>query len=232
MRIFRLVSCLMLLVPGMALAETLYVRAQPSVALLSSPALEATVTRRLTPGDSISVLSRDTGYVQVQTADGTQGWLRESDVTDTVPPAQRVAALEQETAGLQRQLAAAQNSLRSTQAELRQARQAAETARDAGQGKAADLESENLALQETLATRQQEIDRLQQRVAELEMAQEASRLLTATRPTVSESIARRYSAREMLAFAGSGVLLAMLGMWAGSSASRRRLRRRYNGLEL
>lgn len=232
MRKIWLISWLALLLPGAALAETLYVRAQPSIALVSSPALEATVIRRLTPGDSVSVLARDGGFAQVQTADGAQGWLREADLTATVPPTQRVTALEQEVAELQRQLTTAQSGLRSAQAELRQARQAAETARNAGQGKAADLESENLTLQETLNARQQEIDRLQQRVAELEMAQEASRLLTTARPAMTETIARRYSPSELLAMAGFGIALALLGLWAGTSASRRRLRRRYHGLEL
>lgn len=232
MRIFWLMNCLALLLPGVALAETMYLRAQPSVALLSSPALEAPVTRRLTPGDSVSVLLRENGFAQVQTGDGAQGWLREADLTSTAPPAQRVAALEQENAELLRQLTASRNSLRNAQAELRQVRQSAEAVREAGQGKATDLETENAALQAALALRQQDMEKLQRRLTELEMAEEARRLLTTARPAISETLIRRYSTPELLAVAAFGGLLALLGLWTGMRASRRRLRRRYHGLEL
>ena len=91
-----------------AAVETLYVKAQPSVALTAAPAPDAVTVRRLTPGDALTVVGRQPGFVNVQLADGVQGWLRDADVTNTAPPAQRVATLEQESAELRRQLAAAQ----------------------------------------------------------------------------------------------------------------------------
>jgi hypothetical protein len=226
----------LLLNSAQAAVETLYVQAQPVVALTSTPSPDAVIVRRLTPGDPLIVVGRQPGFVHVQLADGVQGWLRDSDVTAAAPPIQRIAVLERENTQLRQQLATAQDELRGAQARLRQAQQAATTARESGAGEAAALETERDSLRARLATREVEVTQLQTRVAELEMAQQmaqdAARLL-ATRETHNPgSDAARFSRNELIGAAAVALGLALSGAWFGMSAARRRLRQRYHGLDL
>lgn len=230
--------CLALLLSAavQAAPETVYVRALPSVPLLSSPSADAIVVRRLTPGDALVVVGRQPGYVNVQLADAVQGWLQESNITTSAPPAARVTELEQALADGRAALATAQTQLTATQAQLRQAQQAASAARTSGAGRAEALEAENEQLRSQLAAAETELAGLRARVAELEMAQQmsqdAARLLAARKPVSADAPARRFTVGEIALAAGAVAILALLTGWLGYGSARRRLRQRYHGLDL
>ena len=233
MRIWIGILLVLLLAPAAQSAEeTLYVRAQPSVAVLSTPAAEAAIVRRLTPGDSVAVLGRQAGFVHVRINDTTQGWMRETDLTAVAPPAQRVAQLEGQVDELRQQRDAAQASLRRAQGELQQAQQAVAAARDSGANETSALQTQRDALQQSLAASEAELASLRTRVAELEMAREAAELLAEQQPAATDFSQQRFSRTELAIAAVAALLLAFAGMWLGRSSSRRRLRQRYHGLEL
>jgi len=212
--------------------ETLYVRAQPSVALLSAPAADAVITHRLAPGDAVTVLGREAGFVNVQTGGDILGWMRETDLTAVVPAAQSVGQLENQAGELRRQLAAAQNALRTAQAELQQARQAAAAARSSGTNETAALTAERDALRQALDASSAELEPLRTRLAELEMAQDAAQLLAQRQPAGHRVMQNRFSPKELAITGIIAALLLLSGVWLGISTSRRRLRQRYHGLDL
>lgn len=213
-------------------AEALYVRAQPTVPLLVSPSPEAVVVRRLAPGDPLGVLGRENGFVNVQTADGVTGWMRETELTAIAPPAARVAELERELASLRSQLAETQSALQNAQARLRQAQLAANDARASEADELAALTAERDRLQQTLAERDTALQALHNRVAELEMAREAARLLAEQRGREPSGISSARTPLELGLAGAAGLGLALLGAWFGNAIARRRLRHRYHGLEL
>ena len=226
-------SGLMLVVPNLHAAdETLYVRAQASVGLFTTPAADAVITRRLTPGDPVTVINRQGGFVNVEVESGVQGWLRETDLTAVAPASRQVTELETQVENLRQQLAAAQADLRTAQNELRQARNAASAASSSESGEIAALTTERDRLAAELETTRAEVVTLRERVTELEMAQSAARLLAEHQPAAASLKGRRYSAAELAAAGVAALLLALLGTWFGTASARRRLRRRYHGLEL
>lgn len=211
--------------------EVLYVRAQAAIPLLSGPAAEAVVLRRLAPGDRLTVVSRQPGFVEVAMPDGASGWMRETDVTAVAPPAVRVSSLETEVDQLRRELATAQANLRNAQGELQQARAAANSARTAGAGEIDVLRAERDRLQQALDARNLEFTQLTARVAELEMAQQAARLL-AERKTAAPADRLHLPAMQWALAVLAAFALVLLGAWYGRANARRRLRQRYHGLEL
>lgn len=227
---------LLLMPVAQAAVETAYVRAQPAVPLFSTPSADAVVIRQLTPGDALVVLARQPGFVNVQLADGVQGWVRDTDQTASAPGGARVAALEEETVRLGADLATARSELATAQARLRQAQQATASARDSGADQAAALQAERDRLQEQLAAAETSLGRLRNRVAELEMAQQmnqdAARLLASRQPEEAGGSAARFAARDIAVAAILAVGIALLGAWFGMLNARRRLSRRYHGLEL
>ena len=233
MRILPAILAIALLLPSTSWSaeETLYLRTQPSIPLLSSTAADATVLRRLAPGEAARVLGRQAGFVNVDVA-GARGWLRETDLTAIPPPGVRVAELEGQVDKLGSELAASQAALRAAEAEARQARATASAARNAGADEAAGLAEERDALQQALSTSQAELAALRTQLAELEMAQDAQRLLAQQQPTTAPGAKTRFSLNELALGAAIGLLLAVFGAWLGTANARRRLRRRYHGLEL
>lgn len=215
--------------------ETLYVRIEPSVALLAMPSDTATPAGELAPGDAVTVLGRQAGFVNVR-AGGVQGWLRETELTSVAPPAARVAELEQELSRLRAELATARDALDAAEARLRQAREAAANARASGADASAALQAENTALREQLAAAGNEVSRLKARLAEIEtnreVAREAAQLLAAQQPAEGSIESPRFSRVEIGAGLAAAIGLPLLGVWFGISIARRRLRRRYHGLEL
>lgn len=216
--------------------ETLYLRAQPSTALLATPAATAAAIRQLTPGDAVTVLGREAGFVNVQAADGVQGWLRETDLTSVAPAAMRVAELEREAARLREDLAGARDSLEATEARLRQARQATASARENGADESAALEAETADLRAKLAVATDEIARLEAQLTQIatdrQAAREAAELLAARQPAEDSLDASRFSNIELAVGAAAALGLALLGVWFGTATARRKMRRRYHGLEL
>lgn len=225
---------LMLSATVSAADETLYVRAQPSVGLFTTPAADAVIVRQLTPGDPVTVINRQGGFVNVRVDSGVEGWLRETDLTAVVPATRRVGELEAEVNDLRRQLAAAQSTLRTTQNELRQARNVASAASDSESEQIGTLTAERGRLEAELATAQAEAEAvaLQERVTELEMAQSAARLLAERQPATNSLAGNRYSTSELAIAGFAALVLTLLGTWLGTASARRRLRRRYHGLEL
>lgn len=215
-----------------AAEEALYVRAQATIAVLSTPAADATIVRRLAPGDSVGVLGREGGFVHVQINETTQGWMRETDLTAVAPPAQRIAELEGQADELRQQRDAAQASLRRAQADLQQARQSIAAAQDSGADEAAQLLAERDALQQSLTASTAELSELRARNAEQEMARQAAELIAEQQPASTNFSEQRFSRVELAIAAAAALLLAFAGIWIGTSASRRRLRQRYHGLEL
>lgn len=212
--------------------EALYVRAQPSVAVLSTPAADASIVRRLSPGDQVALLGREAGFVNVQINETTQGWMRETDLTAVAPATQRVSQLESQLDELRRQRDAAQASLRRTQTELQQAQQTVAAARTSGASEATALQAERDNLQQSLAARDAELAQLRTRVSELEMAREAAELLAEQQPVTPNFGQQRFSRTDLAVVASTALLLTLGGVWFGMSSSRRRLRQRYHGLEL
>lgn len=219
-----------------AATETLYLRAQASIPLLATPSATAVAVRQMTPGDAVTVLGRQAGFVNVQAADGVQGWLRETDLTAVAPPTARVAELEREADRLRGELASTQDSLDAAEGRLRQARQAAASARESGADQSATLQAENTGLREQLATAADEISRLETRLTEIETAQrvarESAELLASRQPPEESLVSSRFSNLELIAGAAAALGLVLFGVWFGTASARRRLRRRYHGLEL
>lgn len=219
-----------------ATPEILYLRAQPSIPLFPAPSATAVPVRQMTPGVAVTVLGREAGFVNVRAPDGVQGWLRETDLTGVAPPGARVPELEREAARLRGDLAAAQEALRASEARLRQARQATASARESGADASAALEAENTALREQLAAANAEAAQIRARLAQIETEREAAReaaaLLAARQPPADSSGIARFSGIELAAGAGGAIGVALLGAWLGAVTARRRLRRRYHGLEL
>lgn len=218
-----------------AAEETLYVRTQPSVGLFTTPAADAVIVRRLTPGDPVTVITRQDGFVNVRAGAGIEGWLRETDLTAVVPATQRVGQLETEVNNLRQQLATAQSTLRTTQAELRQAKNAAAAASAANASESDEiriLTAERDRLEAELTTSRAEAVALQERASELQMAQSAARLLAEQQPATRSLAGNRYSTSELAAAGFAALVLTLLGTWLGTVSARRRLRRRYHGLEL
>lgn len=216
--------------------ETLYVHAAPSVPLLATPSPTAVVIRELAPGDALTVVGREAGFVNVQAADGIRGWLSETDLSATPPPAARVAELEQEVSRLGAELAAAKQALATSETRLRQARQAAAGARESGAEAATALQGENAALREDLARALADAEALESRLAAIEAdrqaALDAAELLAATQPPDDTRTGATALTRQVAAGLGMAILLTLLGAWLGHARARRRLRRRYHGLEL
>lgn len=238
MRVFPLLLCLGLLCLGLAMPgplhaaeETLYVRARPSVPLLPAPNATAVPSRQLTPGQAVAVLGRETGFVNVRLQDGGTGWLEEADLTGVVPAAARLAAAEQQIASLERQLGEARNAAADIQARLRRAERNTLAARESGADEVAALAAERDRLQAALKTRDNELAELGRKLSQLEMAREAARLLAAQQVEAA-TVARSYSMLEIVSAAGAAAALTLLGLWLGASGTRRRIRRRFNGLEL
>lgn len=232
MRAFLVLICLGLAAfVANAADETLYVRARPVVPLLAAPQAAAAPVRQLPPGEAVTVLGRSAGFVNVRLADGTLGWLQETDLSAAVPASQRLVQLEGDNARLQQELAAAKAAARRAEERQRQAEAAVASARADGADTTAELVAERDRLAGQLAARDAELTELTSQLAELEMAQEATKLLAAQR---AESAAQgpELSARQAVVLGATGLALAVLAAWAGASNARRRIRRRYHGIEL
>lgn len=218
--------------PEQPAVEILFVRPQPSVPMLSTPAANGIVVRQLSPGDRVTVLGRQAGFVNVQAADGVQGWLGETALTRAAPPAARVTELEQDLEQLRGELAAAQGRLRTTQARLRQAEESAAAARASGSDRSAQLEAANRDLQSALDAATARAQRLEADAAQLRLAQQAAQLLAARQPTGAALESSRFSRAELASAAAAALALVLAGAWFGAARTRRRLRQRYHGMEL
>lgn len=131
-------------ITAIAQAETLYVSDQLQITLRTGPSTSYKVERMLTSGAPLQVLQADpgSGYTQVQTADGTQGWVLTRFLMNM--PSARA------------QLAAAQKKA------ARLAQQAHQQA-----GAVGNLKSQNQTLTQEVATLKEQNGRLTQQLAQI-----------------------------------------------------------------
>jgi SH3 domain protein len=92
-------------VSAVAQAETQYVSDQLQVTLRTGTSTSHSIVRMLTSGTPLQVLQTDpqTGYTQVQTADGTQGWVLTRFLMDHPSARDQLAAAQKKLAQLQQQ---------------------------------------------------------------------------------------------------------------------------------
>lgn len=206
--------------------------------LLAAPAPDALAAGQVSPGDRVTVLERQAGFVNVQAGDGTQGWLAEDHLTVSPPADIRVAELEEENSGLQEQLSQLNEQINQLRTQLNRAQSQArnaETALNSAQNNSgeriAELEAANGKLKKSMLGAEAETQALLERVAQLEMAQGASRLLAESQNAVDES-RHVWDWQATGVASGIGIALLLIGGIGGAQWNVRRLRRRYHGLEL
>ena len=130
--------CLLFL-SSLAQADTRYVTDEFEITLRSGPSSTHTIQRMLKSGASLTVLERDeeTGYSQVQTPGGTEGWVLNRYLM-------REPAARSQLESLSRELA------KVTEGSLRVRVNAIKTTHDDGTKRIAALERENKSLQDEL----------------------------------------------------------------------------------
>jgi SH3 domain protein len=81
-----------------ARAETAWVKDELRLNLRSGPTLEYRIKGFIKTGDSVTILSRREGWVQVRTAESGDGWVEDGFLSAEPPAAMRLARMETETA--------------------------------------------------------------------------------------------------------------------------------------
>lgn len=141
---------LLILLPGAAAAETVYVTDQLRLSLYDAPGDQSEVIRFLTSGEALEALGEDGPYMRVRTSKGEEGW------------AKRAFLVKEKTAALL--LADARRQLASAEGELERAR-----ASESGRGDALkDLKTQVETLNADLKVALEERDASRERVVELE----------------------------------------------------------------
>jgi SH3 domain protein len=140
----RLVFLLLCLcAAGQVLAETKYVTDQVQITLRKGESTRHKIIRMLPSGTAVEVLSTnsDTGYVKIQTADGTTGYVLSHQLIDEPIARERVAEMEAKLEELRQ----APDQLASKLAELQDAHESLQADHE-------DLRVEKDRLEEELAT--------------------------------------------------------------------------------
>ena len=94
----------LLLIPLMGLAETVYVIDVIRVGLRPDQKSNSKPLDVVPSGTPLEVISRENKFVKARSPDGIVGWIADGWVTSEEPPRQRLAALEAEHARLQDEL--------------------------------------------------------------------------------------------------------------------------------
>lgn len=85
----------LLLAPfAIAAAETAYVSDKLVVGVYATASSEGDRLTQLSTGDSVEVLARDPEYTQVRLADGREGWIKSSYLSNDAPAAAKLASLQ------------------------------------------------------------------------------------------------------------------------------------------
>lgn len=109
---FWLVLLLMCPLIASAANETKYVSDHLVITLRTGQGNQFQIIKTLSSGDALTVLQQtQTGYTQVQTSDGTTGWVRTQYLSDTPPAAVKLAKAEDKLAKLQDKLGKTQQAL-------------------------------------------------------------------------------------------------------------------------
>ena len=96
MKMRSLALALILAPLAAALADTAYVSDKLVIGVYATASTEGERLAQLSTGDSVEVLSRELEYAQVRLADGREGWIKNSYLSDEAPAATRIAALQSE----------------------------------------------------------------------------------------------------------------------------------------
>ena len=113
---------LTLLLPVTAIAGTRYVTDHLVITLRTGQGNQYAIIKTLPSGTLLTILQEtDTGYTQVRTKDGTEGWVRTQYLSDDPPAAEELAKAQDKLAKLQDKLTKAQaelNDLRKQKSQL------------------------------------------------------------------------------------------------------------------
>ena len=118
-------ACLAWLSP--ASGETLYIVERMEVPVFSAASLDGERVASVQSADAVELIGREGAAAHVRLADGTEGWVGDSLLTDAKPAAARIEALTAENQRLQAAQRAASGSaselktLQNTNAELKSA---------------------------------------------------------------------------------------------------------------
>jgi len=188
MLVKRLIVMLLLCaVAGLAQAETRYVSDQLEITLRTGTSTSHSIVKMLKSGTPLQVLQTDpnTGYTQVRTPDGTEGWVLSRFLMDSPAARDQLAAAQKKVAELNlqdRKATNAYNELKSRNQDLTDqvnklkekngqiAQQLSEIRRTASNALAIDsenkeLKSKLLSLQRDLQSVRQENESLKDRTA-------------------------------------------------------------------
>jgi SH3 domain protein len=93
---------LLLLVPVTGMAATKYVSDQLVITLRTGQGNQFQIIKTLPSGTLLTILQEtNTGYTQVRTADGTEGWVRTQYLSEDPPAAEELAKTQDKLAKLQ-----------------------------------------------------------------------------------------------------------------------------------
>ncbi len=90
----------LLLLPFLALAETMYISDNLRVGVRPEPDSRQPPVNVVTTGQRLEVLERRDGFLRIRTAEGVEGWIKEVYAVAEQPAAQRLRALEKTHAEL------------------------------------------------------------------------------------------------------------------------------------
>lgn len=210
--------------------ETRYVAKQASVALLATPSPEAVILARLVPDEPVTLLGESTGYLNVRTVSGMEGWLNETAVTAEVPAGERLEDARTRIAELEGSIENLQRQLRNAQAQARQASTALDNRQQDAQ---AEVERLQAALQQAQAEASELRDRnnvLEADIADYELAEQSRQLLARARPVDQDD--SYLSELDLPVITAIAAVFLLAGFVVGYLVKARRIRRRFHGMEI
>ena len=187
-----------------ASAETLYVVDHVQVSVNSQPTLDGETVGVIRTGDTVELIGREAEGAQVRLADGTEGWVKGTYLSEQEPAAARVEALSEEN---QRLKAAARSASGGT-SDLKAA------------------QATNAELKSALDQARAEVTRLRE-AARAAPAQASDEL----QPQMSRRDSPDTPWRLILTILAIGAALG-LGFWWGYRTLERRVLAKYGGLKV
>ena len=123
--------CLLILIlfnlAGLVSAETLYINDQLRVGVRPEPNNESTPLAVVNTGDKLELIDKTSGYVQVRTKEGIEGWIKDIYTTSQIPAIVQLEELTKTSGGthqkikeLKEQVGLMQNANKVLSSELEQ----------------------------------------------------------------------------------------------------------------
>lgn len=185
-------------------AETLYIVDRIEVAVYPAASLEGDRVALIHSADAVELIGREGAAAQVRLADGTEGWVSDSLLTDSKPAAARVEALAAEN----QRLLAAQRAASGGASELK------------------TLQATNAELNSALDQARNEVTRLRAAARAEPVRASEDLTLQATRHKET-SIPWRVLLMTLALAAGLGI-----GFWWGYRTLEKRVLAKYGGLKV